>query len=143
LENPLELGKGHGVVGENEFIKWVKSKVGKVGAAKREQPALRELGRLLEPEELVRHYVQIVGKRKEEICRKGTQLAERGMLMELLYRFCNLPQPEIGRLLGGIDYSAVSQSRRRLRAGLAKDATLKSKFDKIMASLLEMSRIKI
>ena len=25
LENPLELGKGHGVVGENEFIKWVKS----------------------------------------------------------------------------------------------------------------------
>jgi REP element-mobilizing transposase RayT len=143
LENPLELGKGHGVVGENEFIKWVKGKIGRVGDARREQPALRELGRLLEPEELIRYYVQIVGKKKEEICRKGTQLAERGMLMELLYRFCNIPQPEIGRLLGGIDYSAVSQSRRRLQAGLAKDAKLKSKFDKIMASLLEMSRIKI
>jgi len=30
------------------------------------------------------------------------------MLMELLYRFCKISQPEIGRLVGGIDYSAVS-----------------------------------
>jgi len=142
LENPLELGKGHGVVGEDEFINWVKSKIDKV-AARREQPALRILGRLLGPDELIEKFIRIVGRKKEEIFRKGIQLAERGMLMELLYRFCNLPQPEIGRLVGGIDYSAVSQNRRRLRVALASDAELKNKFDKIVSSLVEMSRIKI
>ncbi|MCX6355646.1 MAG: transposase [Candidatus Aureabacteria bacterium] len=143
LENPLELGKGHGVVGEDEFIESIKSKIGKWGEARREQPALRVLGRLLKPDELIEKFLRIVGRKKEEICRKGTQLPERGMLMELLYRFCNLPQPEIGRLIGGIDYSAVSQSRQRLRNALARDAGLKAKFDKIVSSLHEMSRIKI
>lgn len=136
LENPLGLGKGHGVVGEEDFIKWIKSKILMTDAAKREQPALRVMGRPLEPEELISRYVKIVGKKREDICRKGTQLIERAMLMELLYRYCNLPQPAIGSLLGGVDYSAVSQSRRRLKSTLARNDTLKTRFDAIVASLL-------
>jgi hypothetical protein len=47
------------------------------------------------------------------------------MLMELLYRFCNIKQPEIGRYFGNIDYSAVSISRKRLMLKIEKDLSLK------------------
>jgi hypothetical protein len=59
---------------------------------------------------------------------------------ELLYRHCNLPQPEVGRLVGGIDYSAVSQNRRKLQIALVEDTGLKSRFDGIAASLFETSK---
>ncbi len=62
------------------------------------------------------------------------------MLMELLYRFCHIKQPEIGRLFGNIDYSAVSVSRKRLRLKMQENPALKQKFDEIMD---DMSRIKI
>jgi hypothetical protein len=35
------------------------------------------------------------------------------MLMEFLYRFCRIAQPEIGRLGGGIDYSARQQGQEQ------------------------------
>ena len=143
VENPLELGKGHGVVGEENFIRWIKSRICKEVVIRREQPAFRALERTLEPEELIEQYVRMVGKKKEDICRKGAQSIERSMLMEFLYRYCGLRQPEIGRFVGGIDYSAVSQSRRRLQIALAGDARLKRRFDKIVVSLLQMSSSKI
>jgi len=51
------------------------------------------------------------------------------MLMELLYRFCNIKQPEIGRYLGNIDYSTISISRKRLSLKIEEDLSLKQKFD--------------
>ena len=63
--------------------------------------------------------------------------------MELLYRWCRITQPEIGSLTGGIDYSAVSQSRKRLRIKLDQDEAIQGKFEAIFRELTEMSRVKI
>lgn len=52
------------------------------------------------------------------------------MAIDLLYRFGGLKGPEVGALMG-IDYSAVSQERKRLRAGVAQDREL----EKLMARL--------
>ena len=38
---------------------------------------------------------------------------------------------EIGRLIGGIDYSAVSQARKRLQFKLEHEAKLKKRFDSV------------
>jgi chromosomal replication initiation ATPase DnaA len=65
------------------------------------------------------------------------------MLMELLYRLCRITQPEIGKLLGGIDYSAVSQARKRFQQKLLKDQKLNEKFNSIQKKLCKMSRVKI
>jgi len=65
------------------------------------------------------------------------------MLMELLYRFCKTTQPEIGRLLGGIDYSAVSQARKRLHIKIQNAPEWEEKFNQIQGKLSQMSRIKI
>lgn len=143
LDNPSELGKGNGIIGEVNFVKWVKEKFINKETPKRELPALRVLSRTFEPEELIQHFVNINGKTVEDICQRGKKSLERAMLMELLYRFCHLTQPEIGRLIGGIDYSAVSQARKRLQIQMEQKPKLKRNFDKISNKLLELSRIKI
>ena len=50
---------------------------------------------------------------------------------------------EIGRLVGGRDYSAVSQAKKRLQIRLEREPKLKKRFDKLSAHLLQLSRIKI
>ncbi|MBU0992102.1 MAG: hypothetical protein KJ737_06375 [Proteobacteria bacterium] len=140
--SPLEMGKGSGIIGSENFIDRIKdlylSRLDK--STHREQPQLKEIRSSYSPEVLIDTFCALTGHDRDEICRKGRNSIERSMLMEFLYRFCNINQPEIGRYLGNIDYSAVSISRKRLRLEMDKDELLKQKFDLILADL---SRIKI
>lgn len=136
-ENPLALGKGNGIVGDVSFIEWIKEKFLDKESTGREQPALRELRKKSNPEDIIEHFAHIIGRDKKEICKRGQKTIERAMLMELLYRFCQITQPEIGKIIGGIDYSAVSQSRKRLRVRLERDSKLNKKFNDLSDKLLQ------
>ena len=46
------------------------------------------------------------------------------MLIELLYRFCQIIQPEVGRLVAGKDYSAVIQSEEEVADQVGAKATI-------------------
>jgi len=142
-KNLLELGKGNGIIGGSDFVKWIKEKFLSKDTSKREQPALRELRKEFKPEELIEHFADLIGKRKEDICQRGKKTLERSMLMEFLYRFCHITQPEIGRLVGGIDYSSVSQARKRLRIRLGEEPKLQKRFYKLSDQLFQLSRGKI
>lgn len=142
-ENPLTLGKGSGIVGDSGFVQWIKDKYLDKDSSRREQPALKELSKVFEPEELIEQFIQITGERREDICRRGKNSTERAMLMELLYRFCRINQPEIGKLMDGIDYSGVSQSRKRLNVRMEHDPKLKDRFGKIIKKLHHLSSLKI
>lgn len=50
--------------------------------------------------------------------------------------------PEIGALVRGIDSSAVSQARSRLKKKLGRNQTLKERFEKIRRKLADLSRLK-
>ncbi|MFC1821495.1 transposase [Thermodesulfobacteriota bacterium] len=139
LENPLNLGKGSGIVGDPDFVDWIKKTFLRTEPSHREQPALKELRKTFDPEKLIEQFSELAGIKKEELCRKGKSGHERAMLMEMLYRFCNIRQPEIGKLVGGIDYSAVSQSRKRLLIGMKRDKKLKNRFDKLHNRLSALS----
>ena len=143
IDNPLEIGRGHGVVGEDDFLQWIKGTFSNKEKTEREQPALRELRKGKKPQELIDQFAQLIGKEKGELCKRGRKTIERAMLMEVLYRDCKLTQPEIGRLVGGIDYSAVSQARKRLRIRMEREPQLRKRFDKLNDQFLQMSRIKI
>jgi putative transposase len=143
VENPLELGRGHGIVGGRDFIDWVKEELPDRKSRRREQPALRKLGRELDPEALVERFSALTGIGREELCRKGKQSVERAMLMELTYRLCAISQAAIGKLVGGLDYAAVSQARGRLHQRLAQDEQVRKRFEEIHSSLVELSRAKI
>jgi chromosomal replication initiation ATPase DnaA len=146
IPNPLKKGKGTGIVGEEDFIEEVKELLGKNQKDEksvREQPALRELQQSITPENLIDRYALLVKMSREQLTAKGKQSIERSMLMELLYRLCDITQPEIGRLLGGIDYSAVSQARKRLRIKILNDPDQGKKFKQLREKLDQMSRVKI
>ena len=55
--------------------------------------------------------------------------------MELLYRHAGLTQQAIGSHLGGLDYTAVSHERRRVRERMAQDPTLASDWRDIESRL--------
>lgn len=140
--NPLELGKGHGIVGDIDFIEMIKDKYLDRYASKREQPALRELRKIYHPEDLIDNYVHLIGKNRGDICCRGKKSPERAMLMEFLYRYCQITQTEIGKLVGGIDYSAVSQARKRLKNRLLRERKLNEKFMNLSDNLLQLSIVK-
>lgn len=142
IPSPLEKGKGTGIIGENNFVEQIKQffeKDRKGKKSRREQPALRKLDRNYTPENLIGSYLKLVSKTREELTSKGKQSADRAMLMEMLYRFCKITQPEIGKLLGGIDYSAVSQARKRLHLKMANEPELQKKFNALQVKLRKMS----
>ena len=60
-----------------------------------------------------------------------------------MYRFSRVTQVQIGEMVGGVDYSAVSQARRRLRKRLGKDDKLRNQFETLGKELSHLSRIKI
>jgi REP element-mobilizing transposase RayT len=142
LDNPLKLGIGSGIVGSEEFITELKQMLGIQGEPAREQPETRQLHRAFTADELIDRFSKVVAVEKEALLARGRQSIERAMLMELLYRYCRLTQPEIGKIVGGIAYSAVSQSRKRLRERLNRDATLKKKYQSIEERIAEKSRSK-
>jgi len=138
VENPLLLGRGSGIIGENSFIEWIKGKVPADQGNMREQPALRKSRKSLQPQAVIKGFAEITGNNIEDLFQRGQSVAERALLMEILYRCCDITQPDIGTLLGGIDYSTVSQTRKRLREKMSIDENLKCKYNKIMEQLLEM-----
>jgi chromosomal replication initiation ATPase DnaA len=50
---------------------------------------------------------------------------ERALAMELMYRYGAVGQAEIGKALGGLDYTAVSRERKRLRQRIETDKVLR------------------
>ncbi len=88
---------------------------------------------------MVEKFCRLTKTTSEEVSRRAGGI-KRAMLMEILYRYGRLTQPEIGSMLGGIDYSAVSQARKRFQANMAHDSGLKTEYQRITD---ELSRIKI
>jgi putative transposase len=140
VESPIIKGCGSGIIGEDEFIEWIKGNVLKDKGDMREQPALKKFRKRLKPQAVIEGFVEITGKQPQELLQRGGSVSERALLMEVLYRCCEITQPDIGRLVGGVDYSAVSQARKRLREKMSNDEKLKWKYENIIAQLMEMSK---
>lgn len=142
IANPLDLGRGNGIIGSEGFIETIREKyLTKLKPEdQREQPHLKAVKRKFQPKDLIDAFCMALDSEKDQICIKGKNSVERAILMELLYRHCKITQPEIGRIMGGIDYSAVSYSRKRLRHKMEKDAGVKALFDSLE---VDLSRLKI
>ena len=100
-------------------------------AGGRELAELKPARKVLEPEELTKKYCRMINAEESEICRKAKSAVDWAILMEMLYRCYHLKQPEIGRLVGSIDYSSISIARKRLRGLMKKDISLKQRVDQL------------
>lgn len=118
---------GQSLIGGEEFIKWVKEELLKK-QKDRECPSLREIQRYRAKEKIIEAIEKESGKGLEEIKREKGNL--RQIAMDLLYRIGGLKGIDIGELIG-VDYSTVSQGRKRLREKIEKDRKLKQLVDRI------------
>lgn len=112
---------GQSIIGGEEFIGWIKDKFLKK-QNDRECPSLKEIQRYRAKEEIIEAIEKETGKAVEEI--KAEKGSIRQIVMDLLYRVGGLTGVEIGRTMG-VDYSTVSQSRKRLREKMQKDKKLR------------------
>ena len=98
----------------------------------REIPAVKQLKRHNTKEEVIEVLCKEVGKGFDEI--KKERGITRQIAMDVLYRFGGLTGTEIGEMMG-VDYSTVSQGRKRLRETLKRDQSLLKIIKRIEATL--------
>jgi len=132
--NPLERGIGHGIIGASEFIEKIRGQYIRSGHGLRELPAVKKILAQVEPERIIRVICEVLEVEREELLRRRSKGVARGILMEMLYRYGGMNQREIGELVG-IDYSAVSVMRKRLRALQEKDRNLSARIERMKKQL--------
>jgi chromosomal replication initiation ATPase DnaA len=102
----------------------------KIPASKREQPAIRQMIKEIQPGRILQTIAEFLNLRSEDFLHKGYKGIARSLAMEILYRYGGMNQREIGELMG-IDYSAVSIARKRLSEMILKDEETAKKFHDI------------
>lgn len=140
LSNPFDEVKSQTLLGSEEFVERIRNYLHR-GEKVRELPALRSLKKVLTIEEVlteVSNYFHI--ERARLISKGGKEL--RQIAMEMAYRHTGCSQEEIGKAFG-IDYSTVSQNRRRLGQRLKEDRKLLESFNRISEKLINLSNQKI
>jgi REP element-mobilizing transposase RayT len=123
---------GQSILGGNDFITWVKERFLDEQET-RELPSVRSIRNYQQKEAILALVEREKGKDIENLKNEKGDL--RRLVMDLLYRHGGMKGAAIGELFG-IDYSAVSQERRRLRERVAHDRQLKKlmqKFENILS----------
>ncbi|MCG2722026.1 MAG: transposase [Thermodesulfovibrionales bacterium] len=118
---------GQSVLGSANFIQWVKDTYLR-DKTDRECPPMREIRRYGTGSEIESALKKVTGMTMEEIKRKRGSV--RQIAMDVLYRRGGLTGVEIGKMLG-VDYSTVSQGRKRLREKLKQDKGLRVLMERI------------
>jgi putative transposase len=124
LYNKLEINNkviSQSILGGDHFIKWLKETFYSK-ERDRECPGRNELRRYRAGEEVLEILSKETGKTVEEVKAKKHPL--RPIFMDLLYRGGGLTGIEIGKIFG-VDYSTVSQTRKRLAIKIEKDQDLR------------------
>ncbi len=133
---PWEELRGQVVLGKESFLAGLKGKWRKGAVSVREVPSLRSLQEV-EPQKVVREVAGYFKIKPELLGRKRSGYRdERGLAMEFMYRYSGIRQGEIGGHMGGMDYTAVSRERKRLREKMEYDSKLKRCAKEIEARLM-------
>ena len=121
---------GGSILGSDKFIGCVRESF--LPSKSREIPAVKQLKRYNTKEEVIEALCKEVDKGFDEI--KKERGITRQIAMDLLYRFGRLTGTEIGEMMG-VDYSTVSQGRKRLRETIKRDKGLLKIIERIEANM--------
>ncbi|MBE0433007.1 transposase [candidate division WOR-3 bacterium] len=134
IEDPFKRVRSRVILGSDEFITQAKQYLRRV--SRREQPAYQDLMTpVLEPEQLLGILSRECGINIDSLRQRRTAGELRGIAADLLYKYCDITQTQIGRLLGNIDYVSVHQLRRRLKKKMAEDVGLREHYRRIEAKI--------
>ena len=139
IEDGLDLKNevfSQSILGTDDFIDRIKSEYLESGQI-REQPSARSLKQYQQQNVILAAIEKETGQGLAALMKGKGDL--RRLAMDLLYRFGGLKGPAIGALFG-IDYSAVSQERKRHRERVVLDPKLGELMQRVES---ELSTIKI
>lgn len=144
VRNPFEETKYGTILGNKDFIARVKTNCTPDGSM-REQPCLRDLvTEKVTPEIIIDCVADTLGIKRQQVTAKPGNSIARCITAELLYRYSGLKQNKIGKILGNVDYSAVSHMRHRLKVKMVENRKLTKQFKKAQMQLeTNLSRFKI
>lgn len=110
------------ILGDKEFIEWVKEKLGERGKVEEEKPESRRVFGL-GIEEIARVTAKVYGKRLEELRRKrrGEENQARSMAIYMCRMLGGHKHSEIGKVLGLEKNSSVSSVCLRMKARIKAD----------------------
>ncbi|SDL45133.1 REP element-mobilizing transposase RayT [Geoalkalibacter ferrihydriticus] len=111
---------GQSILGSENFIDKITKEHPGTGQ-EREQPAVRHINQYRNQGVILAEIEKETGRNLDDLKREKGDL--RRVAMDLLYRHGGLKGPAIGELFG-LDYSAVSQERKRLRVKLGADSEI-------------------
>jgi putative transposase len=127
---PWDQVQGQVVLGDKAFLRKVKGNWEKA-TSRREQPSMKAFS-VIDSEVVIRTASAYFKIERDELIKKRTGYRdERGIAMNLMYRLSAISQAEIGRRLGGLDYTAVSRERKRLRDKIGVDQKLRRAMEKL------------
>jgi putative transposase len=133
--NPFEDVQYQTILGEDDFVARVKNEYLEQGSL-REQPVYRDMiTEKVSPKLVLERVARVLDADVQTFAVRLGNGMNRGIMAELLYRYSGITQQEIGRLLGGITYTAVSMLRNRFKAKMLHDKSLKLKYAKAEQSL--------
>ena len=127
---------GQSILGGKKFVSRIKDSHLK-NKKERENPGVGEIHKYLSQDIVLSLLADEFGVKPEKIF--TTQGHIKQITMTVLYNYANLNNREVGELFG-VDYSTVSQNRKRLRERVEKDKKAETLLEKIE---LKLSRIKI
>jgi REP element-mobilizing transposase RayT len=132
--------RGQALLGSDDFVDSIYERflAGKK-VDRKELPGLRDLEKGPKTiEEIARQVAREFGVEEVSLYhRRGASRVARSVLMELscLYIVRDMSFEEIGRRLGGVSVSALSQNRNRLAARMKDNKQLRERFEKLERSL--------
>jgi len=125
---------GQSILGGKEFVSRIKDNHLK---KKRANPEVRKIHKYLSQDIVLPVLADEFGVKPEKIFTTSKHIKQ--ITITVLYNYAGLNNREVGKLFG-VDYSTVSQNRKRLRERVEKDKKTETLLEKIE---LKLSRIKI
>jgi hypothetical protein len=124
IDDPFTKAKSRIILGDDDFVARAKQYIRR--ASVREQPSYRDVvAKTLEPEVVLGILSRKCEITREIIQRRRANGEIRGLVAALLYKYCEITQAQIGKLLGDIDYVSVHYLRQRFKARMKKSSKMK------------------
>ncbi len=122
---PWEGLKGQVVLGGERFWMGLRGRFMEGSGSAKEQPSLREIRRI-DPEDIISKVARYFRLMPQDLRRRRSGYRDqRALVMEMMYRYSEVNQGEIGEVMGGVDYTSVSRERRLLREKIDKENELR------------------
>jgi putative transposase len=115
LDDVFENVKYQTILGDDDFIAAVKNKYLEKGSL-REQPDYRIMvSKPIAPKIVVARCAEFFGVPEDNLKVRSSNGLMRGIVADMLYKYSGITHRVIGKILGGIEYTAVNMLRSRLQ----------------------------